>query len=96
MPNRKVVVGVAWFRPQDWNRLLELSEDRDGLEDSHGAWRDSANRLIRELERGGIHARRVVIDLDELVAWCKEQNRPLNGAARADFTSKKVRIEENR
>jgi hypothetical protein len=33
----------------------------------------------------------VPIDVDELVAWCVQQGRTLNGAARAEFTALKTR-----
>ena len=41
---RNFVLGVAWYRAADWNRLLEMSEDRDELESSHAEWMEQANR----------------------------------------------------
>jgi hypothetical protein len=93
---RPMVVGVAWFRAADWARLLEISEDRDKLEDSHSKWLEQANRALRGLEKGGLKARRVVIDLDELVQWSAAQKLPINSEARSKFVAQKVRQEEAR
>jgi hypothetical protein len=71
-------------------RLLEVSADRDDLEESHAEWAAHANRVMRQLDRSGTRVRRVIIDLDELIAWCKAEGRPVDGASRADFVSMKV------
>ena len=71
---KKLVMGIAWYRASDWNRLLEMSEDRDNLESSHAAWVESANRGMKKFAREGVNLRRVVINLDELAAWCAEKN----------------------
>ncbi|HEY7119072.1 MAG TPA: hypothetical protein VH475_20950 [Tepidisphaeraceae bacterium] len=85
---------MAWFRPEDWNRLLEISVDRDRLERSHAEWVRSANRVMRRLERQGLRPRRVIVDLDELIAWCGQRGLPIDGGARADFASEKLAREE--
>ena len=90
------VVGIAWFRAADWARLLEVSDDRDKLEDSHSKWLEQANQVLRELEKGGLKARRVVVDLDELMHWAAARNLPINGESRSKFVAEKVRQEEVR
>ena len=42
---KKLVVGIAWWRPQDWNRLREISDDRQNLEDSHREWLENDSDL---------------------------------------------------
>jgi len=91
---REMIVGIAWFRAADWTRLLEISEDRNELEDSHAKWLEQANRVLREVEKGGLKARRVVINLDELLAWAAARKVPIDGKCRSNFVAEKVRQEE--
>jgi hypothetical protein len=32
------MLGVAWYRPEECSRLLEIAADRDGLEDTYEEW----------------------------------------------------------
>ena len=93
---RPIVLGVAWFRPQDWNRLREIAADRDALEESHQEWVEGATRTIRKLERQGVRPRRVIIDLDDYLAWCAARKLPLDGSSRASFAAERIRDEETR
>jgi hypothetical protein len=44
----------------------------------------------RELREQGIDCERVSVSVAELVAWCREQDRPVDGPARADFVAHQV------
>ena len=87
----KMVVGVAWYTADQWARLLEVSADRDLLEDSHAEWERSALRALKELERVGMRPKKVALDLDELLNWCLIRNLPLDGEARSTFVAEKLR-----
>jgi len=52
--DRKVVLGVAWYQPKDWPRLLELSADREQLEETHAQWLKVANAHLLELLQNGV------------------------------------------
>jgi len=88
------VLGVAWYRREQWNRLLEISSDRDQLEDTHEEWEPSAEKRFEELSRPGFPIRKVDIDVEELLSWCGSQDRPVDGEARAEFTAMKLRERE--
>lgn len=32
------VMGIAWYRPEQWPRLREVSADIEGLEETHAEW----------------------------------------------------------
>jgi hypothetical protein len=86
-----MVMGFAWYRPQDYQHLLDISADAKDLEDSHEKWLASASRAMRKMRREGIQARRVIVDLDELQAWCETERIPIDSAARARFVAEKLR-----
>ena len=88
------VLGVAWYRREQWNRLLEISSDRDQLEDTYEEWKSIAEKHFDELALPGLPIRKVDIDVEELLSWCGSQDRPVDGEARAQFTAMKLRERE--
>jgi hypothetical protein len=82
---KEVIAGIAWYYPEQWGRLLDVSVDRNSLETTHEAWLRLAEKAMFDIKRSGISPRKVYIDVEKLVAWCKAQNRPVDGAARAEF-----------
>ena len=84
-------LGVAWYRRDQWERLLEISVDRDILEETYEEWKIYAKSKLRNLERSGIVLKKVDVDVDELLQWCKTQKKPVDGEARSLFAAKKLR-----
>ena len=88
---REVVVGIAWFRPDQWELLRSVSVDADVLEQTHAEWEKLARQTIKDLARQGILARRVDVDVQRLQAWCAEHQRPLDASARASYATERLR-----
>ena len=86
-----VVSGVAWYRAEQWSRLLEVSVDHSELEGTYDEWQAMATKGLADLARAGVWARKVDVDVDELVEWCRSEGRPVDGAARAAFAALKLR-----
>jgi hypothetical protein len=87
------VVGIAWYDSAQWAKLKQIAADTKQLDDTHEEWKCNVERTERQLAADGIVVRRVPIDVDALVAWCRTQNKPVDGAARAEYTSRIVRGE---
>ena len=83
-------VGVAWYRKEQWPRLLEIADDREKLEDTYEDWVKIAEKTMGEMEALGLSLAKVDIDVEELLAWCQKRKIPVNGSARARFTSAKL------
>jgi hypothetical protein len=83
--------GVAWYDREQWEQLRDVVSDPARLEDSYEAWVAMAERAISELEQAGMLIERVPIDADGLVAWCHEKTRPIDGEARAEYASLRLR-----
>src|SRR4051794_4034876 len=95
MPNsRETIVGIAWYRPQDWNRLREISVDPEAMEESHAKWLESTNRTLRVLQKKGHRVRRVIVNLDELLDFCRREKMQLDARARSQFVADRIRDEE--
>jgi hypothetical protein len=85
------ILGIAWYKREEWPHLLEIAADRDGLEDTYEEWLLNAETRLHEMAEAGINAKRVYINVDELQNWCIVQGRSLDGSARAVFTAEKLR-----
>ena len=85
------VVGVAWYRREQWPRLLEISTDRSDLEDSYDNWLVYITETFERMKSEGLDPIKVDIDTEELLAWCRSRNLPVNGKARAGYVIEKVR-----
>ena len=85
------VMGVAWYRRDQWDRLLEISSDRAELEDTYDEWKAVAEENLVNLSQLVNKLRKVHIDVEELLIWCNSQNRAVDGDARTEFTVVKLR-----
>jgi hypothetical protein len=46
-------LGLAWYSREDWERLHEVADDRDKLDDTYEDWERQALTTIRDLEAVG-------------------------------------------
>jgi hypothetical protein len=83
-------VGLAWYKPDQWDMLLEASVDRDDLEDTYFEWVQVATEGEARMKEMGMHVRRVEVDVPELIAWCREEGIPLDNKARSSFATMKL------
>ena len=88
---KRLVVGVAWYSREQWDRLLSVAADRADLEDTYDDWVRIAERGISKIRRTGLKPTKIPIDVEELIDWCREESRPVDGQARADFVNVKLR-----
>ncbi len=87
---KKTPVGVAWYRPEQWQRLREISIDKDVLEETHAEWVQNAERAVQELRRQGMKPVEVDVDVEELLKWCASQHIAVNGEARSTYVAAKL------
>ena len=85
--SRATQLGVAWYSREDWERLREIADDRDKLDDQYEDWERQALAAIRNLEAIGQRIRKVPINIEALVAWCRERGCRIDMAARAEYVS---------
>ncbi len=88
-----MVVGIAWYRPEQYGLLRALSTDTDAMEKPCEEWLAGVNRTVDELRRIGVGAQRVDVEIKELVAWCQQRGVPLDGQARAQFAADSLRLD---
>ena len=79
------VVGIAWYRPERYDRIREVMADGISFPKTHASWRQKAGRMERELRRQGLEPVRVDIDPDAFSRWCSEQAVAPDSEARDRF-----------
>jgi hypothetical protein len=87
LDDQEVRWGVARYERDQWARAREVAADPSVLEETYEEWVAIAERAIRTLKAAGESVARVSVNAEELVEWCKEQKRPMDRQARAEFAS---------
>ena len=85
-----IAAGVAWYRRDEWPQLLATAADRDDLEDTYDEWLSSARKFLLDMATRGLAIQKVDVGIDELLAWCRQENRPQDGDARSSFAAYKL------
>lgn len=88
---KEIALGIAWYRPEQWQRLREISTDKDVVEETHAEWVQNAKRALKKLRRQGIEPVKVDVDVEELLRWCESQHIPVDGNARSTYVAEKLR-----
>ena len=83
------MLGVGWYRPEQWELLLAESVDRDELESTHAEWLAQAERSLARIRAAGHKPIKIDIDVEDLIAWCANQEIPIDGNARRKGLSTK-------
>lgn len=87
-------LGFAWFRPDQWTRLREISADRDELEATFAAWESRAAEMLRSLQAQGMNIEKVIVDVEEILAWCKDRGLPFDASARSGYVAELLRRQD--
>ncbi len=85
------VRGLAWFTPEQWPRLMEVSSDRGSLGKDHASWLTQAELDFKGLKAIGVTIRKVLVDVDDLAAWCGRNRRPVDADARTAYVADQLR-----
>ena len=85
------VIGIAWYRREDFDWWQATAEDRDVFDDTYEEWLERARRTCREMLGRGTAIERVDLDPKEFTEWCRSQDIKMNGEARSRFAAEYVR-----
>ncbi|GMQ82617.1 MAG: hypothetical protein BMS9Abin05_2072 [Rhodothermia bacterium] len=91
-----MIIGVAWYRLEQWTLLKSISVDSAELEDTYQEWIEAAEQSLKQIRETGINARKVDVDVDELSDWCRTEGRPVDGSARSQFVVHQMKHEDQK
>jgi hypothetical protein len=87
----KIVIGIGWYRPEQWQLLREVSVDADEIEETYAEWETGAAEAFENAKNPGVLVVKVDVDVEELLIWCQQQGVAVNADARAKFIAHKTR-----
>jgi hypothetical protein len=79
--------GIAWYRKEDYQRLLELFEDGQKLPATYEQWLQAANGLFERLKSQGVSVQRVYLYPNDFAAWCRSRGLNINADARMKYAA---------
>jgi hypothetical protein len=80
-------VGMAWYRPEDYDRLRATLADGAKLPASYDAWRISAEQVEATVSQSGVAVLRVQVEPEAFATWCEQHGLATDGAARARYAN---------
>ena len=89
--SNKTPIAIAWYRPEQWALLKAYAVDKDVIEDTFEEWVEHAENQFEELQKSGMNMHKILIDIDALVAWCKEKDVPMNSESRSLYVAELLR-----
>ena len=81
-------VNLAYYKKTDWKRLLESVDDRDSMHDTWKEWHKAYQKAKIQLIASGFIVKEIVVDIDDLIHFCKTKGIKNNGEARSKFVTK--------
>jgi hypothetical protein len=88
--NSRIALGVTWYDRSQWERMREVACDPEQLGSTYEEWLANAKKGMKYLAEQGIQPERVMVNVDELIAWCRNQGCRIDGAARTQFVNFKL------
>jgi hypothetical protein len=87
---RVAMLGMAWYRREDYPRLLGIFADRANLHEAYDDWLKAAERGLDTFRSQGQAFQKVYIDPDTFPAWCAEMGLNIDSKARVRFANEAV------
>ena len=87
-------LALAWYRPDQWTLLHAVSTDSEQLEEQYAEWLEYAEQEFKKLQSEGFRVVKLDVDVNDIIRWCTEQGRPLDGNARAEYATRKLREQQ--
>lgn len=75
---------MVWYTPASWEQLRTVADDREAL-GTLAEFERKAERLIDEFEAEGFAVEKVVLDIDDLVRWCRENGFRVDQRGRSAY-----------
>jgi hypothetical protein len=89
MKNR--VIGIGFYRREQWTLLLETAADAHILEKTYDEWLELLDSSIEKIRSYGVEPELVDVDVNELLDFCKRQGLQNNAMARSGYIAELAR-----
>jgi len=76
--NSDKVIGIAWYKKEQWFILRQVIENPNDIENTYEEWLNNAINLRKTLIDSGLTVEEVEIDIQDVKSWCKKDNKTIN------------------
>jgi hypothetical protein len=87
-------IGIAYYSPEEYAKLLMTADDASELEDTWEEWYQNMQNVKNSLAALGTICREVPIQIEELQKYCQEHNLQNNSGTRAGYVSVLVKQQQ--
>src|SRR5262245_18939389 len=89
--SKTLIMGVSWYHPEQWDRLREISEDKENFAMTYEESLLESEKKIQDLEAQGMRPVEVEVDVEALLTWCTTQGLPVTPETRTKFMMNTLR-----
>ena len=82
-------IKLAYYRKKDWKRFINLIDDPESMHDMWHNWQKAFEKTKRDLIAQGFEVIDIVVDINELIEYCKSRGIKNDGKARSQFVTDK-------
>lgn len=87
----RLVIGFAWYRPAQWQRVRDISIDAEDLHNTYLEWLQLAEEKLIEFRNSGLAVQKVDIDSEQLICWCNERGLDITGESRSQYAAERMK-----
>jgi hypothetical protein len=84
----KMMVGIGFYRREQWSLLLASAVDSHILEKTYDDWLDVVDASIDKIKAHGVEPKLVDVDIEELILFCRKEGLQNDAGARSKFVAK--------
>ena len=81
------VMAVATYSREQWDKLIEVADDRNDLESSWEEWKAVKEEAIANIRRQGFESIEIPVDVDALQEFCQKRGLRNDSEARAEYAA---------
>ena len=81
------VMAVATYSREQWDKLIEVADDRNDLESSWEEWKAVKEEAIANIRRQGFEPIEIPVDVDALQEFCQKRGLRNDSEARAEYAA---------
>jgi len=85
--NDGIKIGIACYRKEQWKLFKATADDPDDLGDKYEDWLHGVKQLEIHLILNGYNTERVDIDVNDLIQWCKKNNKVNTRETRSEYVA---------
>lgn len=87
MEKQKSVIGITWYRAEDYDAILRIMSDSHQFPDRFDVWLAKAEAFEKDRASHGYVVVRAVIDPKTFTDWCRSRNLNVDAKARMHFAN---------